>query len=228
MKRFLDVETVTLIVGPEKTKVILHEDVALAVSSPLDAAFTPKGFRESKTRKIEMPEEEPLVIYCFASWLYTSRLTEIAGSGRVVDLLPLMAKVYVFAEKWEIIRLKNDTIRNISRFARFTNIYHPPAEVFHIVLAGTPASSKIRMFVVDWLVWSRHAIWFGTPEFDHWLDTFPELAGAVIKAQARMARVKDAADYQRPLDSCPVFFPDRHNYLDAEKGEAEDDDYDVD
>ncbi|KAE9371968.1 hypothetical protein N431DRAFT_293442, partial [Stipitochalara longipes BDJ] len=62
--------TVEIIVGPERETWILNEDF-LCERLPFFKAVFKSGFKESETKKLELPEDSPMAFGHLIDWIYT-------------------------------------------------------------------------------------------------------------------------------------------------------------
>lgn len=70
-------DTVTVLVGPDKYKFIVHKNLICASSTFFGCAFE-GNFAEGATQQIELPEEKPCLFKFFCDWLY---LAEYYGAN---------------------------------------------------------------------------------------------------------------------------------------------------
>jgi hypothetical protein len=139
---------VTLIVGPEKERLSCHKILLRYASERLDALVS-KDCPSSTRQEIELPDElfEPMTAWI--AWIYT---------GHVPPTCKLTPEaLFIFGE-----RLKSPAFRNelmlclISRYSRmghkeefFEDITPKMADY---VYQNTVKDSKLRRFVVDWIL----------------------------------------------------------------------------
>ncbi len=62
---------VTILVGPNKDRFVVHQDPLCAASKFFDGAFNSQ-FQESTSKEVRLPEEHPDIISCLCDWLYTT------------------------------------------------------------------------------------------------------------------------------------------------------------
>ena len=72
-----------------------------------------------------------------------------------------LTSIYVTAEKYCMIALKNEVIDLIFRFRRASPRPKPPSsDIVGVVYDNTPAESPLRRLVVDWYTWHVNKEWY--------------------------------------------------------------------
>lgn len=72
-----------------------------------------------------------------------------------------LASIYVAAEKYCIVRLKNEALDLFFRFRRASPRPKPPSsDVISYIYGNTPENSPLRRLVVDWYTWHVNKEWY--------------------------------------------------------------------
>jgi hypothetical protein len=91
--RALGEDIVTIFIGPEKCKFVLHKKLLCRLPF-FDHAFN-DGFKETVNGSMGLPEDEPDVFSIFVHWLYRGSVPSITCQKDLDNLLSL----YIFSEK---------------------------------------------------------------------------------------------------------------------------------
>ncbi len=178
--RFGDVSTVTLRVGTgtEETAFQVHEDLLCQHSSFFKAAFTSQWKRNTE-RKIRLPEDDPDTFEEFIQWLYTQNYELDKEPEEGIDWMSKSAVLYVLADKYDVVPLKNDICKAIHK--RYNDHEAPRApkpekELVAYVYKNTSRSSPLRKMLADWYTWHNDRRWFENRSIQKWLLHNPEIA----------------------------------------------------
>jgi BTB/POZ domain len=114
-------EVVILEVGRDDkpARFTVHQNILSAASPFFEAACTPKWMK-SEDRVIKLPEDDPDAIRVFIYWAYHDNISVSKGlpDSTTNDSVEeasktafgLFAKLYILAEKYQILRLMNDVV----------------------------------------------------------------------------------------------------------------------
>lgn len=165
-------ETVSVTVGETAKTFRLHKDLLCRRSKYFDAAFN-RGFKESETYELKLPEEDEAAFGLFVDWLYRGSLPELAAAPE------LYIKVYEMAEKWLIVPLQNQVCDRLRDFP--FSAFKPLDQFIQFLYATTSAGCNVRMYLHQKIVRvvsldSAHAAEMGTA-----LESNPEFATDIAK-----------------------------------------------
>ena len=144
-------ETVTLIIGTTKERYVLHKDLLCFYSDFFRAAFN-SSFKEATEREIELPDTEIEVFEAFQVWLYTQDLPQNEALPTSVYLeWPLLIKLWVFGDRYQIPLLQNNAIDAITDKANKDNTV--PIFWINLTYENTVPGSRLRKAITDIMVY---------------------------------------------------------------------------
>lgn len=200
--RFRGIPTVTLRVGKENVLFQVHLRVLCDASPVFNAAFHGE-FSEASSRSMSLPEDDPEAFERLVQWLYTKSydilpsVGEYGGDDKMIFMR--LAKLYVAADKYGIVRLKNDVVDRWYKFrADHTQLPHVYQAVDY-VYENTTSGSKLREIVVASYVWEINYEWYKLNSIRKWLGKRPEFTTDVAIAMSQ--RVTDSQKNPFLLDS---------------------------
>ncbi|ESZ89625.1 hypothetical protein SBOR_9992 [Sclerotinia borealis F-4128] len=170
----LGLELVTVQVGEEKRKFVLHKQLICDSVQDFRGAFSAGGFKESVESSIDMPEDEPEVFEHFVHWLYRGTILKATKDEDFERLLDL----YIFAEKLCINEFANKTIDAIQDMDLRPN---PDITLERVrkMWRNTSTYSPLRTWFIDALV---HKAWNDAcsseesiPRVDFYIKTLKEM-----------------------------------------------------
>jgi len=184
--RFRAVPTVTLRVGKTKVAFYVHLGVLCNASPVFNAAFN-GAFSESFKRSMNLTEDDPEVFERLVQWLYWKAydlppFVERANVAAQIIFMHL-ARLYVAADKYGIIGLKNDVLDRFYK-ANADRAGPPQLGLLDYVYEHTTAKSNLRAFLVAKYVWDIEYTWYGSEEVQKSLCARPEFAAAMTIAMA--------------------------------------------
>jgi hypothetical protein len=149
---------ITLLVGPEQQKLIVHASYITRTSAFFATALK-KEWAEGQTRTVELQEETPELMAHYLDWVYTSKLPTKDCSlfhpeSAKITAHDLLAELYVLGER----RLDSDFRNAITaELVRLRLILHgsPGCRTsqrvtsVNTIYQGTPAGSPARRLMVD-------------------------------------------------------------------------------
>jgi hypothetical protein len=196
---FREEDLVTLFVGPDEQKLLVHESCIIRNSDFFKAAMK-KEWIEGQTRTVKLPDEHCMdtfiqyLNFTYHGKLPTEAITLLVGPTFIGDPYIYLAKTYVLGERMldrsvqhavirEIIRLT--TIKGHESRARF-----PGSAPITIAYEGTSTGSPIRRLLVDQRVVKGSESWSFSenPEF------LKDLSKALLKALLDQKTIRDCRD----------------------------------
>lgn len=188
--RFRDIPTVTLRVGKENVFFQVHLPVLCDASPAFNAAFRGE-FLEASSRSIDLPEDDPEAFERLVQWLYTKSYDILPSAEEYSDddkmIFMRLAKLYVAADKYGIVRLKNDVVDRWYK-TQADRIQRPNIEhAVDYIYENTTSGSKLREIVVAHFVWLINYKWYKRPSTRIVLGQRPELATDVAIAMSQRA-----------------------------------------
>lgn len=175
---FRDSPTVELVVGKDKVSFTVHERPLCNAAGFFTKALQ-SGFKESQERRIELPEDDPLVVDCFTKWLYFNSY-DLPSTPRAG--FALLIKLYIFADRCFADRLQEDIIRVL--FHCYREGWTPPPSAIQLVFEQAPETSPIRRLMVDWYAFHVDLKSLQTPKASTLFETVPQLARELIPRMA--------------------------------------------
>ncbi|TVY31576.1 hypothetical protein LOCC1_G008846 [Lachnellula occidentalis] len=128
---------ITLVVGPQQTKLRCHKVLLGFKSEYFDAACF-GNFVSSETDGLKMANDDPKTISAFVSWLYTGRIPSTCGVHPTV--------LWVLGDRLRSSGFTNTAMHFI--FAEYAKTYFQ-ADTAEYIYDNTSSSSKLRTFVRD-------------------------------------------------------------------------------
>ncbi|PMD41662.1 hypothetical protein L207DRAFT_528268 [Hyaloscypha variabilis F] len=145
---------IILEVGDKKDKFLVHRSVLAATGDFFEAACKPVWLKGSNV--IELPADDPDTIQTLVNWMYSD---EIWSSGErqvctfentlgeaLASPFGLFAKLYILAEKYQIVRLKNDAIDAMINYNEYTDL---PISLISYLYDNTTQDSVVRRLILD-------------------------------------------------------------------------------
>jgi hypothetical protein len=160
---------------------------------------------EAKTRRVNLPEEEPAVFHDYVHFLYRRTLCVKSDSNDGIDEQESLLKLYVLAEKLQDMDMKNVVME--AMYNCFCEIctgenHTPNVECIRIVYEGTPAGSPMRRLLVDFYTYYHGASSFKVDD-DYPYELLHELTINLLtkrtKPQDRNAMFKDPSVYMEAV-----------------------------
>jgi hypothetical protein len=147
---------VTLLVGKDEQKMVAYGSY-LAQDSEFFAAALKKEWVEGQTRIIKLPEECPLTMAHYLSFVYSGKLfaEEITtvGGEQIRLCYYLLATLYVCGERFLNRGLQFAIVQHILRLTKILgkdgSYWYPNCKAVDIIYSGTPSSSPGRSLMVD-------------------------------------------------------------------------------
>lgn len=156
------IDTVTLLVGVKNEKFTIHKSVLCAQSKFFEAACK-NEWMDSNDRSLKLPEDESDCIRAMITWMYHPfiRIPKgLCGKEKEMARVAFLARLWVVADKFNILRLRNDSLDGIihylDNYVRGTvgktamDFFHH--EVLSFVYQNTYESAPIRKVLVDFAI----------------------------------------------------------------------------
>lgn len=138
-------------VGPQKTRFTVHQSILFAASPVFRSAFRSQ-FKEADDRSMSLPDEDADLYEHFLTWLYADSFQLLHPPDKVAsDTVRLVttARLYVLADKYDIVKLRNDICQAFFPIPRHYR-GGPPTEVTEIIYRETSVNCRFRRFLADW------------------------------------------------------------------------------
>lgn len=155
--RFCAHPDVVLYVGEPAMAFHVELDVICEVSPVLKAAFT-GGFRESQDLIMRFPEEDVFDFDRFLRWTYLGSypLSGFQTDGTAEERLMELAKLYVLADRYDVVKLKHHIIDRVYEIGQCTDVCTGPSyRVIRYVYANSTRLSLFRKLLVAWYLKAR-------------------------------------------------------------------------
>ncbi|KAL8785470.1 MAG: hypothetical protein Q9195_008613 [Heterodermia aff. obscurata] len=176
-RSFSGVSMVTLLVGEGETPFNIHVDLLCEASPFFNSAFMGTGnFKEASTKSMKLPEDDPATMDKLIQWIYFGRYSiDMESKTKSLDqlceslntLLMPFATLYVAADKYGIIELKNHAIDRMFDLAMQTKdgMATIHEDLIEYIYKNTITGSTLRKLLVEWHVWL--VPWYFT---NHWTE----------------------------------------------------------
>jgi hypothetical protein len=137
-----------ILVGPEKTRYLVHKDV-VAGQSPFFSAALNGAFAEGQSQRIELPECEAKTFDHVMLWFYQNRLEPIEHFFK--DKKPTyfsLLDLYATADQLDIEGLRNAVCNRVAELAEKTNSVPTPTDTY-ILYEAIRENSPLRTLILD-------------------------------------------------------------------------------
>ena len=197
--RFVEVETVALIVGPERLHVTVHKDLLCKETAYFKKVFA-SGFKEGEDKTISMPEDDPDIVDIFLKWLYgDEQATTFMAMFDSIDMCGAdfddkdfleVLELFFFADKYGVKRL-NDHLIDCFYNCSINTFYHPTIEQYKMVFEKTPAQSGLRRLFIDWGIQVEGLNWLQDARTREWMKGDLDIAVDFIIAMSKRIKSLD-------------------------------------
>jgi hypothetical protein len=219
----------TVLVGPDQTRFVVHENLLVHYSKFFHAALTGK-FKEAEDKTVKLEEDDPDIFELFVHWLYYQRFPDkVYGDNEGILALwtidddddyqssPSDNCVYlhIFGDKYEVEKLRCDTINELVQM-----ILSDPgtglcgAASMRTAFRDLPGGSPMRQLIID--AHYRHG---DSNEYDDLedYDCIPFLHGVWRKYTAATIQAMEGDPHvlHNEIESC-----DYHNHKTDEEKET--------
>lgn len=141
--------TVELIVGENAEVFTFYENILCSIAPYFETALR-GGYKETTAKRIEMLDENPVVIRRFQLWVYSGSFFVDEADRRSIDYT-LCVRIYVFAECRGIPLLQDNVIDTcVSKYLdREDGATMPMWTIINDIYENTKEGSPIRRYFVD-------------------------------------------------------------------------------
>ena len=165
----------------------MHRNLLCTASPVFEAAFTGEGsFVETRTQTFDLDSSEVSIktLEHLVQWLYSNdyELPETAGIVSPHDRYIELTDLYVFAEKYVIVDLKNSIIRELWRLHE-TKV--PSSTPIRRIYDNTPGSSPCRRLLAAGYAWKISLAWYDKPSASKHLSCHTDFGADVAIQLAR-------------------------------------------
>lgn len=152
-------DTITVLIGEEEQKFLVHKDVACSKSPFFKAACDERKWSEGKEGVVKLPEHDPETFSLFLPWVYSDKLAE--GDDDSAEALRRMARTWSLADYLGATTLSNLVIDKILSWNKEFDTWPGPA-LFEHISPGTAI----------WRLWVDLVAGEGIPEYmeDAWSE----------------------------------------------------------
>ena len=200
--RFCGVEGVTLLVGPDKGKFLIHKDILCEASRYFDAAFS-SGFKEATEQTLALEQENPRIVESFINWIYTGRLNYVVPKDRTtVPLYEEPLELYLLADKYEVPKLRRQLVQYF--YDLRSNHTLQPLATFTRLYDKTTDNDGLRKLFIDMMVWEGDDVWFRLKGWDEWILNNAEIAKDLVAAA--FDRIKHPRDNPMETKDASMYF----------------------
>ena len=161
----------------------VHRNLLCKASPVFEAAFARESnFVETRTQSLDLDSSEVSIksLEQLVQWLYSDdyELPEVAGNPDIVrERYMELANLYVFAEKYVIVDLKNSIIKEIWNLLKVDQF--PASTDIHRIYDNTPDSSPCRRLLAAGDAWRIDMIWYDKPSASERLRCHTDFAADV-------------------------------------------------
>jgi hypothetical protein len=151
----------TVLVGPDQISFAVHESLLIHYSKFFRAALT-GHFSEARDKTVKLADENAGVFELFVHWLYYQRfpdktadddegLWELWFDMGIVDAgTDQCIHLYVFGDKYDIAKLRLDTIDEVVRIALQNENYTSPSiHAIRVAFRDLPQDSPMCRLIID-------------------------------------------------------------------------------
>jgi len=149
-------QVVTVLVGADRTKFVIHKDLLTSKSEFFRAALT-GDWEESKSQKVHLPEDDPAAFEMFAHWLYFTEV-DFEVNDRAFTTL---SEAWFLGDKLQAIAFKiaviNEFVPTMYKTERLTTLQN-----IKDIYSRTLPNSPLRRLIVDIHIWEGELGIFGS------------------------------------------------------------------
>lgn len=162
-------DTVTLVVGSEQKRMLVHSTYLTCDSDFFKAALK-KEWVEGQSHVIKLPEEDPETMAHYMTFVYSDKLPfdgiEPKKRAHFEARWPVLINLYVCGEHFLNLVCQDAVIKEIIRLTRIKgetgSWWFPTGRVVDTIYCETPEGSRIRRLVVDMHVIRETKAWLSS------------------------------------------------------------------
>ena len=194
---------VSLLVGQDEAPFNVHRDILCKASPFFTSAFMGSSageFQEKSKQSMNLPEEDPEIFDNLIQWIYAKRfpfdIREHAESSYVMATVMHLATLYVAADKYDILELKNDVIHQLWILSGKTqNDVGIGDKIIEFVYANTVAGSRLRKLLVQWQANSAGSNSLAQKNMKKLARDYPEYAADLLAQFAKQYSTPSQEEY---------------------------------
>lgn len=210
-RKFVDVPTVTLIVGENKKPFQVHLDLLCEASPIFKAAFS-GNFKESSEKTMQLPADDESIFELFVDWLYYQRyemIPEVEGDEYEASGVFLQAfKLFVIADKYEVIKLKSRVIETLFVAGKVSK-WGLTLSSLDYAYEHTTQGSGLRKLLADSFAWNIDLEWYERPRIQGFLRQRPDLAADIIASFVKYLKRRKDQNYNSFNEDMPEEYKDK-------------------
>ncbi|KAK5164052.1 uncharacterized protein LTR77_010143 [Saxophila tyrrhenica] len=200
------VDTITVLVGANEARFMLHKNVVCATSDFFRAACD-GNWKEATDKVIRVPEAEPSVFQFYLAWLYTDRIDldqnfAIKGQYDAVELSQTylsLLNAYIFGDIIQDVAFRNALIDKMLVLSKQTDKWPHPREAAKLCQSVSIGSKMVRLLA------DGYACTFSAETFSRELPNLPAELIKLIAALSNEERYMSNAE-RRPLGRLKGFY----------------------
>nr|POE99364.1 hypothetical protein CFP56_52757 [Quercus suber] len=158
-------DVVTLVVGEEERKFVVHKDLLCEHSAFFKAALS-EPWKEGQENTVTLPTDDADIFDLYAHWIYhwkiySRELTSVSGPDS--DECSILVSAFLFGEKVQDGNFKDATIdaliASVSIPGGDGKRWYPTGSTIQRAYEGTPDGSPLRRLLLDMYVHQGAATW---------------------------------------------------------------------
>nr|POF17506.1 hypothetical protein CFP56_12920 [Quercus suber] len=145
----------TLVVGAEEQKLLIHRDILCEHSAFFKAAAS-EQWKEGQTLLLTLPDDDSDVLDLYIHWIYQGKIysrTPVDISGKESNESETLVRAFVFGEKIQDGHFKDAVIdallASVSTPDKDGACWYPTDETVNSAYADTPEGSPLRRLLLD-------------------------------------------------------------------------------
>lgn len=152
----------------------------------------PGHFKETSEKSMTLPDDDAGAFERLIQWLYFKNLlvdeeaAEASSDEAQDQVYWQLARLYVTADKYDIIDLKNKTINEFYKLKHKHYFGTPDYEVIDYVYENTAPNSQLRRLLAEGYNWNVHLDWYNSSKAKAFLlERPPDFAVDIAISMAR-------------------------------------------
>lgn len=196
---FVDEPIIVLHVGEAKTIFRIHRKLICDASAMFRSAFLGIGtFTETENQSMNLPEDDVETVARFVKWLYGQdyELAPNTDAPNTAKCYMQLAKLYVFADKYNVNRLHNQIIDKLFEM-KAKDGSPPQLPLVMFVYQNTTEGASFRKLIVGYYVFHVDMDWY-LEDHSKKLIAMPEFSADLAFAFARRTANKYKSPFLEP------------------------------